>query len=307
MLTGYVIAISLTRYSRSGFLVGRVTRIIPTYAAGYALVCVLVLALGDPNFEVHFPDVLTGLIPGLPYVVQTSVPADGIVWTLIVERVFYGVCFVLFRRLVTCWYGIAGVALGCGAVQWFLDPLPPGSALSGVVFIVLLACPFIPIMLFGVALFLLRTDAWLPMERSVLATVLAAIYWWLASTTAVVPTSPRYRWSVLSAAALFVVASALGDRCAAFRPADFMASSSYPLYVVHAILGFFVMSSLAAVGAPPFVALCVALVATVGCAWLLNMGVEEPTYRMGRRLARSLSRRGGATLGQRGSGERSRE
>src|SRR5450759_1422587 len=37
LLSGYVIAISLDRYSRRGFIIGRVMRVIPTYAAGFLM------------------------------------------------------------------------------------------------------------------------------------------------------------------------------------------------------------------------------------------------------------------------------
>ena len=35
LLSGYVIAISLDRYSRVGFLIGRTLRVLPTYAVGF--------------------------------------------------------------------------------------------------------------------------------------------------------------------------------------------------------------------------------------------------------------------------------
>lgn len=35
LVSGYVIALSVERYSRRGFLVGRLMRVLPTFAAGY--------------------------------------------------------------------------------------------------------------------------------------------------------------------------------------------------------------------------------------------------------------------------------
>lgn len=42
LLSGYVIARSLRHYTRSGFLVGRLLRLLPTYAAGYLLIVTVV-------------------------------------------------------------------------------------------------------------------------------------------------------------------------------------------------------------------------------------------------------------------------
>jgi hypothetical protein len=90
MISGYVIAISLDRYSRRGFIVGRFMRVLPTYAAGYLVSCVVVWAVSDPGHELIPTHVLAGMVPGLPVLVGVPAPADGIVWTLIVELVFYG-------------------------------------------------------------------------------------------------------------------------------------------------------------------------------------------------------------------------
>jgi peptidoglycan/LPS O-acetylase OafA/YrhL len=63
-ISGYVIAISIDRYRRRGFLVGRCMRVFPTYAAGYLVTCAVVWAMSDPKHELVPMRVLAGAIPG---------------------------------------------------------------------------------------------------------------------------------------------------------------------------------------------------------------------------------------------------
>jgi len=62
LISGYVIAISLDRYSRRGFLVGRCMRVLPTYAVGYLVRCTVIWAVGNPNHELGPGHVLAGAI-----------------------------------------------------------------------------------------------------------------------------------------------------------------------------------------------------------------------------------------------------
>ena len=289
LLSGYVIAISLTRYSRRGFLVGRLTRIVPTFAAGYLVTCLVVWTAGDPGAELKFPELLVGMVPGLPWLLHTAAPADGIVWTIVVEIAFYGVCLIVFRALVHRWQAIVGVAVACMVIQPLLTPFTPPPFLSGIHYIVLLACPFIPIMLIGMTLSPARGEGHSVTARVALVLALAGAYWWLASTTSVVPTPLRYRWSFLLAVLVFAAVLVMGGRWQGSRSTDFMAAISYPLYVVHAVLGYFLLSLLAAHGVPPWLDLLIVTAVAIGCAWLIHVTVETPTHQVGKRWARRLS------------------
>ena len=127
-------------------------RILPTYAAGYLITCGVIWAVSDPNRELSLGSVLAGSVPGLQFVIGTTAPGDGIVWTLIIELVFYAICLITYRTLTRRWQVIAAVALACAATQWLLDPSPLGSPQAGLRYVLLLACPFVPVMLVGVVL-----------------------------------------------------------------------------------------------------------------------------------------------------------
>lgn len=293
LLSGYVIAISLDRYSRAGFIVGRSMRVLPTYAAGYLVSCGFIWAMGDPAGELVPTRVLAGMVPGLPLLLGVTAPADGIVWTLIIELAFYGVCLVAYRSLTTRWPVLAAVALGCVAVQVLVPPPAQlvGSTLGGLTYVALLACPFLPVMLVGVALSARRRGQIGGRTTVVLVPSLAVVHVALLSSSAVVATSVVYRLSFVVAIGAFVGVWALGDALRQRRVTDFFADISYPLYVVHPVLGYVVLSYLAGAGFPAAAAVPAAAVAAMAAAWLLHVTVEAPTHRLGQRWARRLGYR----------------
>lgn len=284
LLSGYVIAISLDRYTRRGFLVGRCMRVLPTYAAGFAVTCLVAWIAGA---HVTIGRYLIGAIPGLPIVTKRPSVGDGIVWTLIIEIIFYAVCLIAFRRLTTSWRTVGLVGLLCALVQFALqsaEVLATPSPMSGVYYLVLLACPYIPIMLIGVVLSAVDRRT---MSRHALLLVpsLSALFLFLAATSDVLVTPLKYRFTYTLATAVFVAVWHFASEWKSVAALDFLAEISYPLYVVHGVLGYVVMfwfldRDLAGLAAPA------ALAASVAVAILIHHAVEVPTHRIGQRWAR---------------------
>lgn len=294
LLSGYVIAISIDRYSRRGFLVGRLMRVLPPYAAGYLVTCAVVTILGNAGNAdgINPRGILTGLIPGAPIALKTVSVPDGIVWTLTIELVFYAVCLLLFRALTTRWQAIVGVAAGCAAVQYLLlrhdvvGNVP--TSLSGVILLLQFACPFLPIMLIGVVL---SADSRGNMPRRALVLVpgLLAAYLLLSITSAVIPTTVKYRFTYVCTVAVFLLMWRFAESWDGNRAAGRLADISYQLYVVHPVLGYALLSVLAGHGVPPVLAVLAAAGAAILAATVLHLVVESPTHRLGQRWARSIA------------------
>lgn len=290
VLSGFVIAISLERYSRLGFLVGRLMRVLPTYAAGYLVTITVVALMGDPHDEVSVPSVLVGAVPGLGILTHRSVPGDGIVWTLIIELSFYSICLVAFRRLTRTWWVPVAVAAGCVAVQFGMgDTEALGPSLSGLSYVLLLTAPFLPVLLVGVVLFAIRRGDIEVLGGHLLIAGLLGVHAWLASTSRLVPTSVEYRATFVAGALAVVAIAAFGRRWSGGRAVTAAASVSYPLYVVHPVLGYALISVLASRGVPALLAVATAALVAVGAAAALHVLVERPTHRWGRQWARSVS------------------
>lgn len=293
LISGFVIAISLNRYSRAGFLVGRAMRLLPTYAAGYLVTCLVIAVMSDPAGELSLRSVLVGAVPGLGLVLGVPVPGDGIVWTLIIELMFYGVCLVAYRSISRRVLSLALVAAACVAVQ-LVVPMPAvivGSSKGGIAYLLLLACPFLPVMLVGVALSGIRSGHLSLRTGLVAAAGLVAVHATLLATSPVMPPSVEYQVSFGVAILVFGAFWWFGRRVHAHRVTTFLADLSYPLYVVHPVLGYATLAVLTARHVPALVSLAVALLVVLVASWVLHHVVEVPTHRWGRRWARRLSAR----------------
>jgi peptidoglycan/LPS O-acetylase OafA/YrhL len=288
LLSGYVISISLTRYTRGGFLVGRLMRVLPTYAAGFLCTCAVIWFSGDPAHELTLRSVITGMFPGLSWAVQRSAPADGIVWTLVIELVFYALCLMAYRSLGRRWWVVAIVAAGCAVAQFGLQLVPAGTFAAGVIFILLLACPFIPVMLIGTVVAARTRGDMTTREAAILIPALAVLNDVLLWLSPVQVATLSYRLTYALGIIAFVLIAAFAKGWRGNRVLDFGASISYPIYVVHPVLGYALLWVLTNAGVWWWVAIPITIAAAVLAAWLLHIAVENPTHRIGQRWARHL-------------------
>lgn len=300
LLSGLVISRSLRRYSRGGFLVGRVLRLLPTFAAGYAviLVAVAALALATQRPVPVGPGEALGVIPGLPQLVGVDVIPNDVAWTLIVEMVFYVVCVVLHRTLLDRAWVLLAVAAGCVAVQQaFLQVTPQSYPLAGIRDLVLVAVPFIPILLMGVRLDSLDPRQGIPPRDWAVLGLLVAAFWWMTGFRVWWPFSPlgtqgagmSYQITFVLTIVAFIAVWRWADPRFDGPVLRWLADISYPLYVVHLMIGWVLILGLAGAGVPVPLAQASAIVAALGLAWILHVLVEQPSHRIGRQWARQLS------------------
>jgi peptidoglycan/LPS O-acetylase OafA/YrhL len=292
LLSGYVISISLASYSRTGFLVGRVMRLLPTYAAGYLVTCAVIWAVSDPKGELSAVNVITGAVPGLSILVGIPAPKDGIVWTLVIEIVFYAFCLAFHLRLASCWKTVAGIAVLCAAAQWLIMPVPVKSSWHGLIYVTLLACPFLPVILIGVVLASYRRGGFSAFEAKWLFAFLVSMHLILMYTSTLAPTPLKFKITSIVSILIFTGVWAIAENWRQNRLSKFLADISYPLYVSHPVLGYALLSVLAANGMLSGVAVLIVTMVAILAAWFLHLAIEKPTHRLGRRWARRLSEPG---------------
>lgn len=300
LLSGLVISRSLGRYSRRGFVVGRALRLLPTYAAGYAAIVATIagLALLTGSDVPVGPADLLGLVPGLPQLVGVTTLPNSVAWSLVVEIAFYGVCVVLYRRLRAGGAVLLAVAAACVIGQQVLLRFSASSyPVVGLVDIGLLITPFLPVLLIGVqldALMRRQGPAWVAWTTVVLLT---AAMVWMTQFRILWPWSPvGVNGAGAAAQATYVVTIVVFILIWRSSPARFdgpvlrwLASISYPLYVVHLMVGTAVILLLVGLGLPGWLAQLTGVTAAVLLAWGLHHAVEMPTHRLGQRWARRLS------------------
>ncbi len=285
LISGFVIPFSLAGTTRLRFLAARALRIYPTFWAGLLLQWGAVFASaaywGRPvvfGWQVFVLNaLLVNTVVGGPSV-------DFVSWTLCIEVKFYLLAAALRPAIVAyrVWplllLAPLAVALTLGAGGRL-----PAQLVDEAMYLVFM---------FVGTLFHYHYRGALSAGRlaacSLLLAASAGLCWAIGPDAALWPNKPaNYAYAL----AMFGVAYALRGRFRRVKLLDGLAAISYPLYLVHAVLGFTVMSFLtAALGISYPVAAGLAFAVVTLAAALLHRTVERLSVRAGHVITRAAPR-----------------
>lgn len=293
LISGFVIPLSLEGASVRGFFTKRLLRIFPTYWAALAIgVASILLSAAFWSKPVTYS--------ALDYVANAFLIADffgkldipSVMWTLEIELKFYLLAplfYVTLRRGslngVFAWsFGV--ILFYCLIVSGCVgsDPAECWARVSLIARFSWQAA-FITYMLIGSVLFAHFRGLISPW-RAASAVVILFLCFAIAARLSSAPGlwaqyGPAFFWALL----IFLPCYFFRDRITLARPFAFLADISYPLYIVHPLLGYVVMRLLMAAGAPYLAALPAAVALVVFAACILHRYVETPSIALARRLA----------------------
>ena len=285
LVSGFVIPFSLERLSPLRFLVARAWRIYPTYAAALGLGLLAVGAMSawsGQAFTITPLRAVANLLLVHGYAGQRSI--DTVNWTLAAEIKFY-----VLMAVIAPWIGRIGwlVTAGLGCTAFGLGALALSPFMHSGLFAAgarsLFDLSFLPYMLIGTLFWLhwrgVRPRAWLILAGMVLggahATGLA-----FGPLSDLAPVFlPAYAQALL----LFTAAYAARHRIRPNRILDAIASISYPLYAIHALVGYCTMDWVLEAGGSAYLAIFAAIAVASGLAACLHVTVETWSTRAGRR------------------------
>ena len=295
LVSGFVIPISLKRYSVPGFLVGRVFRIWPTYIAGFT-VTIAAIYLAGLHFGRPFPyaakEIAIHYVPGLRDLLW-STNIDGVIWTLEIELKFYAVCaaaaFLIRRESVWLFSIPVGIAVACLLMTGYLDTHGTTTRVSQVAAALTLSGQFIAYMFIGTAVAFAMNRSISGRAAVLIAGSLATLFVW---------TAVEGPWrginlplaAYVSALAVFLLAAWLWRPQRSPALLLFLANISYPLYASHIAVGYVLIAVVLQSGGSPALAVATAMAAVILIAWVIHRCVEAPTHRIGQRFARIWTR-----------------
>ena len=293
LISGMVIPFSFAAHGRASFAAARLLRIYPTYLAALALELLVTYASaqawGRP-FAVSFGAMVTNAALVYDLVLHPSL--DLVNWTLSVELKFYALAVLLMPALRAGRTGpvlLAGAGLTAVnlvmAAGWVGDlaavPSSPSYTVSSY-------SAYLGYMLIGV-LFNYRIRGLLGVP-AFLGSVAILVGFFLVSWRVGV-LAGQFTFvsnNYLYALVLFSILYA-GRRFVPANPVlDGLAAISFPLYLVHSLVGYAMLRALmVGAGLGYWPALGVTVVGVGLVATGLHWTVERPTARMGRYLGRS--------------------
>ncbi len=289
MISGFVIPFSFRTHGTAGFLAARLLRIYPVYwvalGAGLAVRYGSAWYWGQP-FGVGRLVVLTNALLINDLVGVGSI--DLVNWTLVIELKFY-LLYALARHFILRWRGWAVIALGVvsAGLGWGAVLLLPHVPFRAATIVTVLAnqAMLMPFMLLG-SLLALHVQGRLSGAAVALSSAVVLALFMLAwsvgpDAASAVAVGRTYvlGWAIFAACAM------LRAWFAPKRVLGGLASISYPLYLVHSVIGYAVLRGLLDAGAGAAGALAGAAVVSIGFATAVHWAVERRAIRFGRRLA----------------------
>lgn len=288
LISGFVIPYSLKNFSDRGFLVARALRLYPVYVA-LLVVQVLVVWASSAYWGRPFPFTAEQLISNaLLFHEELGQPTfDTVNWTLAIEIKFY-IAAAIFRsailsgqpsRLLAFAAVTTAVSLYFNSRGWYSGPIRN----------IVLATQFINFMFIG-TLFHMHIKKMISSPQLAFYTVglgslfVVASYWGTGYFSSNVTPSYAYAFGV------FLIAYTLRGRFRPSRLLDWAAATSYPLYVVHALVGYSVMQVLVITfGAHWMAAFLSAVAITAAIAQLAHKWIELPSIDLGRKAGKRVT------------------
>jgi peptidoglycan/LPS O-acetylase OafA/YrhL len=290
LISGFVIPFSLSKISWKGFLINRFFRLVPTYFVGFG-VSLLAIYISSSYFSRAWPfltqEVLLHSIPSLRDL-TLSKPIDGIVWTLEVEIKFYLIC-----ALLIIWFRQKSLKVFLAPLLIFVIALVVNKKMlgmdeahwqAGATF--MLESQYVIYMFIGVLFHFLhikRIDAYKATIGISLFCLLFCIEWSIGPFGG----SFILAWSYLFALVTFTLAFNFSRPFNGNSFFNYFANISYPLYVVHGVLGYVSLRIMLENNINIALSLTLTIITSLLVAWLIHILVERPTQALGKSLGLS--------------------
>ncbi|HEU0065878.1 MAG TPA: acyltransferase [Sphingomonas sp.] len=258
-ISGFVILGTLDRTRDLGtFARGRARRLLPTYWLAMLTTFTVAAVFGPDHLRVGGRDLLANVVPVQSLTRVAMV--DGVYWSLNVEIAFYACIAVAWRLgalrrveiVVLAWLALKWLWWACG---W------PGSGLG-----LALVVDHIPYFAIGMLAYRIHAG-----QRSIAeqAPILACVV-----ATVLVIDPIHAHWLCAGLIAGFVALAKGQLAWLGWWPLAWLGAISYPLYLVHAVIGYTIIAQLERHGMTPLAASGIAVVGVVVLAAALSRLVD---------------------------------
>ena len=290
LISGFVIPMSIESVGSWKFLFRRVFRIYPTYLVG--LLITFSVVWGYRHYvQLPFP------YTALDYWKNASLfrdvfggpSIDGINWTLELEVKFYLLCALMFAiasfslrssSILTLLTGLA--CLATVRIHTMEGPIP--ADLERPYYLLSFWSVFLTFMFIGTCFYNLYKKRW-SLDQFLLTALLLGGFFLVnvrfgLGRDQLLPFGLNYMLALL----IFSLCYAFQKRLPYSKTLDFLANLSYPIYMVHAVSGYVLLTVLYQLHPYPYLNLLEVAALALIVSYLLHKFVELPSNQLGRAL-----------------------
>ena len=279
IISGFVILMTIERKNTAlEFAISRAARLMPAFLTSLVAATVLLILWPMPPLDTPTLRQLLANLTMAPSLFG-EVEIDPPYWTLTYELVFYGFMALILRfgllRSIE-WFGLLGLAVGCVFLATVDVPLHRRSA-------IMLMVGYSNFFLIGICLYRIYARAARPITYVALACAIAVTA--LGGGERAFYT-PGYIYLPLTAAFAIAVwfASSKHGNWLAWPPLVFLGRISYPLYLVHVVMGYQIIRLCMEQGWSTIAGVVAAGLVSIAAATVLHYFVEVPGERWTRTL-----------------------
>jgi peptidoglycan/LPS O-acetylase OafA/YrhL len=285
LISGFVIPISLAKYSRGSFVIRRFFRLYPTYFISFMFV-ILMLIVSSKYFGNIFPvsykDILLHSIIGLREIADLN-SIDLVVWTLEVELKFY-ILTVIFLPLFRD-----------KSIFLFLIPTILAIILMILSFVISYhSNVFIPIiyMFIGTSFYMHFKEAITAKQLIVISILLFIlfniVYRVVGNNVYSLVYLNQMGFNGFYALLIFSTSYIFREKFRYNRVLGFIAKISYPFYIIHSISGYIIMSILLDNGFLAIYIIPITLIILILVAYIIHKYIEMPSQKFGKKVAKLI-------------------
>ena len=292
LISGFVIPISLERDQGVRFLISRFFRIYPTYIVGFTLTFLAIL-LYTRTRGIDFPYGIKN------YLAQISLfrdwlwlpSIDGVSWTLETEIKFYLLVLVIasFKKLNSAktiiLIALSLCFLNIVSSNYYDSLLNNNIRAYQIIYVITYSIVSLLFMLIGVAFYNFHFKKWSAPQFWVVS-VIVFLCFVAAFLNGPTPNLVKmYAFTYIPALLVFTAAYILRDSFKYNKWLNFLGDISYPLYVIHGLNGYMLLTILDGSSVNPYLSLAFTALVVIGISYILHRLVEDPSNQLGKNLA----------------------
>ena len=300
LITGFLCNNSLRKQSPGEFFINKIIRIYPVYIVGFSmtyLAIFLYLRGTGQEFPYDFKNWLIQVSLLREWFWMPSI--DGLSWTLEQQMKFY--LLIMFLAILKKQQNakmliLLGIILAVTSqlISVNMDRMYQANMTfwwrfgSGV----LMASVCLIYMLIGAAIYQHQNGCWTTVKLMIVLLVLYCCFVFAAVsfTTDATELVLNYSIGLFIFLSCYILSKNGGTTVFRWRIVSFLSKISYPLYVVHGIIGFIIMTWLYNLGWNSYLCFSTAVIVVVFLATILHALVEKPAGKLARRVIMCFSR-----------------